>query len=383
MSLDDGHPPTLRADYFDGHSAQARPVRLSVHRRMLHIDGDGDGDGAAIALRVPVRQVSWPERQRHGARQAYLPRHGLLSHADPAAWDAWASASGVRTSLLVHAMQSWRGALLATVLLLAALWGGWWWGVPALGRGVVALVPTTVDAQLGEAGLASLDRDWLQPSRLPPDTQARVRQQWDAALARWAASPATPPLPAWTLQFRHMPARPGRPDATGTPPAGGAAGGDGDGDSGLANALALPGGTLIVTDALVRLLADRPEVLVGVLGHELGHVQQRHGMRALAQAGLLAAVSSLVIGDVSTVLAAVPVLLGQAAYSRQFEFEADAQAAALLRANGHDPAVFGVLFDRLRRSPGATSGDELPVWGIGLASHPPDAERLRRMTELR
>ena len=293
----------------------------------------------------------------------------MLSHADAAAWDAWASASGVRTSLLVHAMQSWRGALLACLLLVAMLWGGWHWGVPALGSGLVALVPATVDAQLGEAGLAQLDRDWLQPSRLGAAQQAAVRQAWDAALRRWQATPGTPPVPAWTLHFRHMPAQPGRQH--GAKPD----------DGGLANALALPGGSLVITDALVRLLADRPDVLVGVLGHELGHVQQRHGMRALAQAGLLAAVSSLVLGDVSSVLAALPVLLGQAAYSRQFEFEADAQAAAMLRANGHDPAVFGLLFERLRQAAPADAGT--PAWGIGLASHPPDAERLRRMAQAR
>lgn len=382
-------PPILQADYFDGHSAQARPVRLQVKvqaqeqgpartqagRRVLHIDGDG------IALRIPVRQVSWPERQRHGARQAYLRPHGMLSHADPAAWDAWADASGVRTSLLVHAMQSWRGALLAALLLLAVLWGSWHWGVPAAGRGIVALLPASVDAQVGEVGLASLDRDWLRPSRLSAAQQAAVRGHWDAALARWAATPGAPPVPPWQLQFRRMPAPPGT-----ARPAGGA-GGTGEAAEaaeaapGLANALALPGGTLVVTDALVQLLADRPDVLVGVLGHELGHVQHRHGMRALVQAGLLAAGSALLIGDVSQVLAAVPVLLGQAAYSRRFEFEADAQAAAMLRANGHDPAVFGLLFERLRQA--APADAEAPAWGIGLASHPPDAERLRRMVQAR
>lgn len=178
-------------------------------------------------------------------------------------------------------MQSWRGALLATLLLLAMLRGGWHWGVPALGKGMVALLPATLDTQVGEAGPAALDRDWLQPSRLGPAQQAAVRRHWSGALAQhWAATPGAPPVPAWQLHLRHMPVRPGPAD--GQRPA------DAQASLGLASALALPGGTQIVTDALALLLGDRPDVLIGVLGHALGHalghVQHRHGMGALAQA---------------------------------------------------------------------------------------------------
>jgi Zn-dependent protease with chaperone function len=103
------------------------------------------------------------------------------------------------------------------------------------------------------------------------------------------------------------------------------------------------------------------------------------------------------------------VLLGHAAYSRDFEREADRSAARLMRANGWDPAAFGVLFERLRdehaqrrkdkkkkasgTKDGHKDGDggrdggqdadehegfDLP---IGLATHPPAAERVRLMRE--
>ena len=399
MSPPNSTPPTLLADYFDGQTARAQPVRLSVHGRVLHIDADpaqpddaSSGGGMYIgmvrnttdhpqplALRVPVRQVSWPERQRHGERQAYLPRHGLLRHADAAAWDDWAQASGVARSWLVPWMQSWRGALAAAVLLVAALWATWQWGVPAAGRGVVALLPAQADRQLGDAALAGLDRDWLKPSQVPTAEQQALRQRFEQAVARAASRPGALPPTAWALHFRRMPPPlPNKPGDANAP--------------GIANAMALPGGHIIVTDGLVRLLADRPDLLVGVLGHELGHVQHRHGMRMLVQAGLLAAGSSLLIGDVSALLAAAPVLLGQAAYSREFEFEADAAAARLMRANGHDPADFSLLFDRLRRAgdeadpghpPREQAEPDAPGWGIGMASHPPDAERVRRMVEQR
>lgn len=388
-------PLALAADYFDGQQARPHAVRLTVQAGQLHIDGDG------VALRVPLRRVSWPERQRHGARQAYLPGHGMLSHADAATWDAWAAASGLRPGWLVPWMQSWRGALVATVCLVVALWGGWRWGLPAAAHAVVAVVPERLDEQLGRAVLDTLDQEFLHPSQLPMAQQQAVRASFEQAAQRLARAEGAAAVPRWTLEFRDMRPR-SRPaeapaakaSAARAPaaPASAQAGNSdrpdrpdhsGDGQDSIANALALPGGTLVVTDAMVRLLADRPDVLVGVFGHELGHLQHRHGMRLLVQASLLAAASSLLIGDFSSVLAAAPVLLGQAAYSRRFEFEADQAAVRMLQANGSSPKVFGVLFERLQRmqaSEGGTTADG-GGWPTGLASHPPDAERMRRMTD--
>lgn len=347
-------PPELQAEYFDGLQAAARPVRLRIHQRRLHIEGEG------VSRQVAVRAVSWPERQRHGQRQAYLPDHGLLSCADAAAWDAWAQASGLRQGPLVRWMQSWRLALLAALLLVVALGATYQWGLPLAARGLLAFCPPTVDAQIGELVLPNIRERWLAPSKLPPERQAALRHQFTQAVQRHQrqAEPGSPP-PAWTLHFHAT-----RDAAMGP------------------NAFALPGGHLIVTDAMVELLADRPDVLMGVLGHELGHVEHRHGMRMLVQTTLLAALTAALVGDFSSVLAAAPALLGQLAYSRGFEHQADETAAALMRANGHDPAAFAVLFERLAQQQ-AQRGATPPALPIGLSSHPPDAERIERMKRLR
>ena len=57
--------PSLRADYFDGRSARARPVRLWLEQDQLVVH---DQDLATVERRYPVRQVLWPERTRHGRR---------------------------------------------------------------------------------------------------------------------------------------------------------------------------------------------------------------------------------------------------------------------------------------------------------------------------
>lgn len=348
--------PRLVAAYFDGRSARARPVQLWVDGGMLNAQGDG------VVARWPVRQVQWPERQRHGERQAHLPDDGLLSTPDAAAWDAWVTASGIGgDSLTVRWMQSWRAALSALTLTIAALLAGYVWGLPAAAQQVALRLPASLHQQIGDAALASFREEWLLPSRLSAMRQSELRAQFAQAVQR---TPALAGAAAWTLHFHASPER----------------GGMG------ANAFALPGGHIVVTDELVALLHDRPDVLLGVLGHELGHVQHQHGMRSVVQVAALSAVASLVLGDLSSLLTAAPVLLGQAAYSRSFEHEADRSASALMRANGWDPAGFAVLFERLRdtqvqqRSQDRDKAERLRL-PIGLSTHPPDEERVRRMRE--
>lgn len=348
-------PPSLASEYFDGQRPAARPVLLRIEPGSGDLLIEGEGEGGPFQRRVPRAQQRWPERQRHGPRLMYLQPHGLISHADGAAWDAWAQAHGLRDPLVVRWMQSWRGvlwALLACVLIVLA---GWHWGVPWAGRAVVALIPASADAALGEQALKSFDDEGLAPSALPAERQAAIRQAFASAVER--AYPAAE-RPAYTLHFR----------AAGELEIG-------------PNAFALPGGHMVMTDALAELLADAPEVATGVLAHELGHVRHRHGMRLVVQASLLAAAAGLVIGDFSSVLATVPAVLGHAAYSRDFEREADREAIAVLHANGQPAARMVLLFERLgawRRQHEKNVADALP---IAIASHPADEERAQVFRE--
>ena len=339
----------LEASYFDGVTAKARAVTLRLVGGELILAGQG------FERSVGATDVQWPERTRHGLRVAHFASGGSVQCADAAAWDAWRLHSGQRDSWVVKAQQSWRSVLLIVLLLALLGVAVYQWGLPWVARAVVAVTPQSVDESLGRASLSAIDDRLMQPSKLPLDEQARLRAAFAQALA------AQPPgsVPAWQLVFRKSRIGP--------------------------NAFALPGGTMVMTDEMVALVGTDDKVITAVLAHELGHVRHRHGLRMLVQATVLAAVTSVVLGDFSTLLAGVPLLLGQASYSRDAEKEADAEAVRILKAAGISPGVMLTLFEKLaaENKPAASDGKDFAnataqsSWlGIAFASHPSDADRI-------
>lgn len=342
--------------YFDGRQSTAHPVRLVLTDGRLHILGTSPSPGEPIALDHEARRLTWPERQRHGPRVMLLPDGTQLQCADGAAWDRWAAHHRLDRSLAVRLQQSWRGTAAALLLCLVVLGIGYTHGLPAAANVVLWKLPASVDASVGEAAMDEIGTRWLAPSQVPQGQQTRLRDALAQTLQRHAQATGEP-TPTWQLHFRRS-----RDKIPG------------------ANAFALPGGTIVVTDELVELLKDREDVLLGVLAHEMGHVRHRHGMRQVVQSGLLGAIGGVMLGDVSSVISSVPVLLGHLAYTRTFERQADDEAIALLQAGGVSPAVMTVLFERLQASHNHQDSDANPL-SIAFASHPPDAERIARFKE--
>src|SRR6185436_5206099 len=128
-----------------------------------------------------------------------------------------------------------------------------------------------------------------------------------------------------------------------------------------ANAFALPGGTIVLTDGLVAAAQSDDEIL-GVLAHEVGHVEGRHSLQQIYRAAGLAVMALLIAGDSSEI---VDNVVSQASaltllsYSRGFEADADQRSVALMQAAGRDPGAFLDLIDRL--SAGA-KGPRMPAF---------------------
>ncbi|MEP6608265.1 MAG: M48 family metallopeptidase [Burkholderiaceae bacterium] len=249
------------------------------------------------------------------------------------------ASSGHRDSFVVAWQGRWRGALLAVAGLAVLLFAGYRWALPAAAELTAAYVPLAWEERLGREATAFLEKRIFSVSRLPSERQEALAERLDAI--------APPDGRDYEIRFRTSKIGP--------------------------NALALPGGAIYVTDELVELAPD-DDAIIGVLAHELGHIQHRHLMRRLFSNAAVGAAAAVLIGDVSTVVAALPAILIELDYSRAMEREADLYAVDLLRANSISSGSMATLFERMLKvhEKHMSNSD----WPDYLSTHPPTQERI-------
>jgi predicted Zn-dependent protease len=152
-------------------------------------------------------------------------------------------------------------------------------------------------------------------------------------------------------------------------------------DSEEVNAFAAPGGFIFVTNGLLKLVPDE-DALAGVLAHEVAHVVQGHGVKAIAQANLTQAflvlgkevASSYTPGDLrvltetfgGSITDVFETILGKG-YSRSQEYDSDELAVELVKLVGYNPNGLANTLDALSKK----KGD-----GGWFSTHPEPADRL-------
>lgn len=320
-------------DFFDGRTSHAHPVAATIGAGQLHIEGDG------IALIVPFDRVDVAAPVGAARSVVHLPDACELHSGDLTALAELAGMlpSGRPERWARHLESKLAYALVALVVSVLVIFAGLRWGVPAVAQLASHTLPLSLDRHIGDESLSLMEKISLSPSQLP----AKRRQVLTQKLAAQCRQQACPP---YRLLFRHSPLM-------------------------GANAMALPGGTIVVTDALVRLARHDEEVLA-VLAHELGHVQHRHSLRLALQsigAGVILVAVTGDIGSVSDLAAGLPSLLLQSGYSRDMEREADAYALAWLKIACIPTHHFSNILSRLAKDPASKTGL--------LDSHPGTQER--------
>ena len=152
-----------------------------------------------------------------------------------------------------------------------------------------------------------------------------------------------------------------------------------------ANALAFPGGPIVVTDDLVKLL-DNDYLTLAVIAHELAHIDQRHSLHQIMEIIGIAAVASVLFGSTDSLIeeaSLVAINLWASKKSRQFEKEADLFALNYLETSELDKNSLARAIEQLTRHVcKAAEGLEFQnclkkdtnSW---FASHPSRAERLK------
>lgn len=140
------------------------------------------------------------------------------------------------------------------------------------------------------------------------------------------------------------------------------------------NAFAIPGRHIVVYSGVFSQVQNYQE-LMALIGHEAGHVENRHSIRSVVRAGTLYLAFSLVLGDLTGLSA---LFLDQAqnlqnlSYSRDFEREADLESHRFLCQNNTDPKATVSLMKILDVISSSRQGN-LPAF---LQSHPMTKERL-------
>jgi len=340
---------SVDARLFDGQSSRATPVRLSVAGPGVDLDYL---DGASPCERFALADLHWHE-PLGALRRVDLPDGRSCEVPKGPALTAFLAACGHRERAITVWQGSGRRVLVAIVLLALLTFAGYRWGLPLAARGIAAALPPAAVEALDGHLLETLDKTGLlEPTKLPAERIATI----EAAVAPLLAV-RTEHTPV-ELHFRNAP---------------------GIG----ANAFALPGGDVVVTDGLVA-LATSPEQVAAVVAHELGHVAHRHGLRNMVQASILAALVSYWTGDLSSLATAGATAVLSSAYSRDFEREADDYGAELLKRDGQSPMLLAQMLEALTQKAIKdgdlpADGDEKGHWSDYLSSHPATAERIARL----
>lgn len=235
-----------------------------------------------------------------------------------------------------------------SIACLAGAYVLWRYGLDILAALAVALTPSIVVEQIDQGALQSIDYLMAQPSALDKSEKEDILIIYERLIA--ALPEKEHGSHNFALLFRKIPSL-------------------------GPNAFALPGGTMVITDALVRQFPDK-NIIAGILGHEVGHVVEEHGLRQLYRSLGAYVLVALLAGETGPLMEDL-LLEGNAllalSYSRKQEISADSFGLLLSYNAGFDPAGLKNFFEILSKK----SHQEIQ-W---MSSHPSNESRVKAIDE--
>jgi predicted Zn-dependent protease len=330
---------SIEGQYFDG----KQPVSVQAKLDFATLEATLTAENISANYLISSLKIS----PRIGSAQRFitLPNGAQLACTDNPFLDSLPQESPSEGPV-AWLERRWGVALISVAVICLALLAGYFIGLPLLAEKIAVRIPIQTEQTIGQKALSWMDEGWLTPSRIDPVQQQVIKDSF-----AWLTSDL-PYKEYYRLEFRAS-------TMLGS------------------NALALPGGTIVITDGMIRTAKTNEEVLA-VLAHEAGHIEQRHALRSVLQNSAIAIAVAAVTADAASLSAAVaglPALLAQTKYSRNFETAADDFAFRLLKQKGYSPLAFASIMERLsakhkKRIEGTTFGY--------LSTHPLTAERVQR-----
>jgi predicted Zn-dependent protease len=142
------------------------------------------------------------------------------------------------------------------------------------------------------------------------------------------------------------------------------------------NAFALPGGQVFITTGLYGRFETEGQ-LVGVLGHEIGHVVARHSAQRIAKSELTQGlVGAVVVASGEAEAGQVAAVVGELVnmkYGREDELQSDELGVWLMSDAGYDPRA---MIEVMQILEAASSGAGLPEF---FSTHPNPENRIENI----
>lgn len=332
----------IQGQYFDGRTSTSQPARLEVQHGNIVLQGDN------LQLVYPQGQYYVEPRVANIAIRLVFDDGAIFEIPDqPGIEQILHQLQQDSIHKLVHKLENNLAYIVITLLLaIAVLVSLVHYGVPQFAKSVANKIPLEYETRMGEQTLAFFDKSLCQPSKLANSRQQQLREKMLALFDNQQV---------YRIEFRQC-------KAVG------------------ANAMALPSGIILFTDEMVK-LAKHDDELLGVFAHEAGHVEYRHTLRHVLQdsvTGLLIVMLTGDIGTASSMAAALPAVLLQTKFSRDFEREADSYAAQSLLHKNKDPVSLANILARLDQK--YEQADETEGF---LSTHPLTRERVNFLTTIK
>jgi predicted Zn-dependent protease len=147
-------------------------------------------------------------------------------------------------------------------------------------------------------------------------------------------------------------------------------------DTDQVNALSAPGGYIFVTRGALALMDDEAE-LAGVLGHEVGHVNEKHVVKEIQKRARTELGADVAQAALKTDAAALDKVVGLGTdilfvgLSREDELEADSLGTAYAAQAGYDPTGLLRFVQKLQ------TNESKPFMASLKATHPKPKDRIK------
>lgn len=322
-------------EYYDGYSSRPNPAVITVYETNLLIKCRD------TTLDIPLSQITVDPTVGSARAIIRLEHDAEIHSSDSEAIRLLEVQLKPRTpeNIARHLENKLLYASVALILTIAIIASVLRWGLPAFAEYASHIFPADTEKKLGAETLETLDELYLNPSKLPTARQDELKKQLQALCT-------LQDCPPFELLFRNS-------------------------RSLGANAFALPGNRIVITDQLIE-RSKHDEEILAVLFHELGHVKEKHIVRMMLQSIGSGVVLVMITGDISNysdLAAGLPAILLQQGYSRDMEDDADRFALNSLQ-NAHIPTRrFADIL--LRIDPDANDSTTL------FSSHPDTLERIQ------